>query len=363
MSPTKDAPPAFPRDAWRALARQGLPGLFVPRRYGGRAASLSEGLFALERFGAGCRDNGLALALVANAAGVAPAIARHGRETLKRRVLPSLCRGSLIGAQAVSEEHAGSDVYALSARFRRSGKDFLLDGTKAFVSNADGADFFLVHARAAGTRGMWGLGVFLVEKTRPGLRLGRRFGKMGLPSISLGELELRGCRVPAGNLLGAPGAGAAVFRSVMERLWLGLAAAQAGAMERQLDEAVRYARGRRQFGRSIGEFQAVSHRLADMKTRLEASRAMLRQAARIEGAGLHAAAAAAKLFVSEARWASAQDAVRLRGGRGYLSDFGAEQELRDALAGVLHSGTSDVLKNLVAEVLFANGRSRAGRTH
>jgi alkylation response protein AidB-like acyl-CoA dehydrogenase len=267
--------------------------------------------------------------------------------------LPKLASGEFIGALALTEPEAGSDAFHLRASARREGDGWVLNGTKVFVTNAPIADLFTVFATEDPAKDMRGLCCFLVEKGLRGVRIGRNLPKAGLRTSPWAEVVLDDCRIPAGNLLGRAGGGAAVFNDAMEWERIGIMAWSLGAMERQLEACVRYCGLRQQSGRPLNRFQAVSHKLADMKVRCEAGRLLLYRAAWLKqcGRNCHAEAAQAKLFVSEAYVKNSLEAVQLHGAFGYAAESGLERELRDALAGTIHSGTSEIQRNIIASAL------------
>jgi alkylation response protein AidB-like acyl-CoA dehydrogenase len=253
----------------------------------------------------------------------------------------------------MSEPDSGSDAFALSTRAERVDGGFLLNGRKTFVTNAPVADLYLLFATVDRKRAMWGVTAFLIERGTPGLSISAPIKKMGLTTSPMADVILEDCRVPESALFGAAGGGSAIFNHSMAWERSCILASQVGAMDRQLDVCLRYARERRQFGRPIGDFQMVAGRLADMKVRLEAARLVLYHAARAmaEDDGADLASSLAKLFISEAAVASSLDAVRTHGGYGYMEECGVERDIRDFLGGTLYSGTSDIQRLLVARHL------------
>lgn len=343
----------FARDAWKQCAALGVQGLAVPTEHGGGGADLTTTAIALEALGEGCSDNGLLFAMNAQMWAVMDPIVRFGSPEQRRRHLPGLCDGSLVGAHAATEPEAGSDTFSMRTRARRDGGDYVLDGAKTFVTNGPVADVFLVFAATGERAGFAALSAFLVERGTPGLSASPPMGTMGLRTAPVGEVVLTDCRVPATARLGGERAGAAVFVSAMERERTMILAHTVGAMQRQLDRCVRHARTRKQFGQPIGRFQAVAHRLVEMRLRLESSRLLLHHAVRAADRGERIAdlSALVKLQLSEAFVASSQDALQLHGGYGYMSESGLEREVRDALAGRIYSGTSDMQRNIVARAM------------
>jgi alkylation response protein AidB-like acyl-CoA dehydrogenase len=280
-------------------------------------------------------------------------ILTFGTEAQKQKYLPRLGSGELIGAHGMTEPESGSDAYNLRTRAERRGDGFLLNGSKMFVTSAPVADLALIFATTDPKLGQWGITAFIVEKGTPGFSVTRALDKMGLRTAALCELVLQDCYLPAENRLGPEGGGVSLFSSSMEWERGCILASHVGAMERQLEACVRYARERRQFGQSIGKFQAVANRIADMKVRLETARLMLYKVAWLKQIGKPAVteAAIAKLYLSECFVQSSQDAIRIHGGYGYMTEFEVERDLRDAIGGTLYSGTSDIQRVVIARWL------------
>jgi len=353
-----DRSSCFPADDWRRCAEFGVLGWPVPETYGGGGLDWLTTVVALEGLGYGCVDNGLVFAVNNHLWGCVVYLLVHGTEEQRARYLPAMCRGSLIGAQAVSEPEAGSDVLATSTVAVRDGRRYRLRGTKWFVSNGPVAGVFVVFARTgAPGRDQGALSAFLVTDDLPGLRKTTALEKSGLRTTPMGVLELNDCPVPAENLLSREGAGYTVFTSTIEWERAFTYASQVGAMERILDRSVTYATARSQFGQAIGTFQAVAHRIADMKIRLELARLIVYRVAWLKGEGRIAAmdSAIAKTFISESVVQTAMAAVGVHGARGYLTEWGVERELRDAVGGTIYAGTSDVQRGIIAELLGLRG--------
>ncbi|MDH4132772.1 MAG: acyl-CoA dehydrogenase family protein, partial [Gemmatimonadota bacterium] len=236
----------------------------------------------------------------------------------------------------------------------RRGDHYILNGSKTFVSEAPVADLFVVFGTIDPAQGALGLTGFLVERDTPGLRVGRQIEKMGLKTSPMGEVVFEDCAVPVANRLGREGRAVSIFNDSMEWERGCILASTLGTMQRLLESSVAYARERRQFGRPIGEFQSVANRLVDMKVRLEAARGVLYRAAWAKQHGHPSAgadAAVAKLFVSEALVRTGLDAVQVRGGYGFTTEYEVERDLRDAVGSTLYSGTSDIQRNLIARSL------------
>ena len=345
-----DATGTFSRDMWRKCADFGVQSLPVPSEYGGLGMDPLTIVLALEGFGYGCTDNGLMFSLNAHMWACEIPLVKFGTEQQKRRYLPGLCDGSRVGAHAMTEPGSGSDAFSLTTTARRHGNDFVLNGSKTFVTNAPVADVFVIFATTDRRRAFGGISAFLVDRDTPGLSVGGPLHKMGLRTSPMSELFLDDCVVPADNVLGEPGAGMAIFNAAMKWERSCILACAVGTMQRQLERCITYARERRQFGQPIGKFQSVSHRIVDMKVRLEAARLVLYRAACLLDRGelTHLDAALAKLYLSESFVQSSMDALTVHGGYGYTTEYQFERELRDSLAGRIYSGTSDVLRNVMA---------------
>jgi alkylation response protein AidB-like acyl-CoA dehydrogenase len=344
----------FDRELWRRSAACGIQGLPVPAEFGGRGLTSLDTVVALEALGYGCEDGGLVFALCAHLlAGVVP-LWKHGDDQQRRRLLPGWCDGSLIAANAMTEPQAGSDVFSITLKAERDGAGHRLTGTKTFITNAAVADWAIVFAVTDSAKGFHGgLTAFLLDMSSKGVIRSASFNTVGVRSCAIGEIHLSEAFVPDGMVLGGVGGGSAVFNTAMEWERGCLFAAHVGAMERLLETVIRRVRSRKQFAQSIGKFQAVAHRVADMKVELDAARLLTwRSAWRLQNARTAALEASiTKLFVSEAFLRVSIDAIRTFGGQGLLEEHDVERVTRDALAGVIYSGTSDIQRNIIARWL------------
>jgi hypothetical protein len=349
----RDAAGVFPRDLWKRCADFGIPGLPVPAAYGGSGQDLTTTLLAMETLGYACRDNGLVFSLNAQMWAFELPLVRFGTEDQKNRYLPSLCRGEMIGAHAVTEPEHGSDAMSMAARCFRDGQHYVLDGTKTFVTNGPVADVILAFATHDRGLRAAGISAFLVERGTPGMTLSPPIPKMGLRTSPMGEVALSACRVPAASRLGSEGAGVAIFNAAMEWERACIFASHLGSMQRLLEDTIDYAKGRRQFGQPIARFAPISDRIVDMKVAIEAGRLLLYKVGAIKDAGGDAVldAAIAKLFVSEAHIKQALDALQIHGGYGYSTEYPIERELRDAIPGTIYSGTSEMQRRIIARLL------------
>lgn len=349
----RDQQESFDHDLWRKCADFGLLGLPFPEEYGGAAADIMTTMLMMEGLGYGGKDNGLLFALNAQMWAVQHPISEFGTAEQKARWLPRLIQGALIGAHGMSEPDSGSDAYSLRTRADRCDDGYRLNGTKMFVTNAPVADLAVVFATTAPEKGSWGISAFVIETGTPGFTVSKNIEKMGLRTAPMGELILQDCFIPATNRLGAEGIGAHIFSSAMEWERACILGAHVGAMERQLEESIAYARTRKQFGQPIGKFQSIANRIAEMKVRLETARLLLYKTAWLKQQGKPAQmeAAMAKLYLSEVFVESSMDAIRIHGGYGYTSEFEVERDLRDAIGGTIYSGTSDIQRNIIARYL------------
>jgi alkylation response protein AidB-like acyl-CoA dehydrogenase len=347
----RDRNQEFPRELWKRCAEMGLTGLPVPEEYGGTGLDALTSAIALEALGYGCRDSGLVFSICAHLLSCVVPIWKHGSEAQKRRYLPGLCDGSLIGVHAMTEPESGSDAFNLRTRAEPDGDGFRINGTKMFISNGPIADVVIVFTMTDRDKGFHGgTTPFLVEKGTPGFRVTQKIEKMGLRTSPLGELVFEDVQVPATAALGGVGGGAAMFTEAMDWERVLLFASHLGTMERLLDEGIAYAKTRRQFGQPIGKFQAVSRKIADMKVNLEASRLLTyRAASRLETSrGVALDAAMAKLFVSESLLQTALDTLQILGGYGYSTEYEIERAVRDAVGSTIYSGTSEIQRNIIA---------------
>jgi alkylation response protein AidB-like acyl-CoA dehydrogenase len=343
----------FSRENWQKCAQFGIQGLPFPEEYGGANADILTTMLTMEGLGYGCRDNGLVFALNAQMWSIQSPILYFGTEEQRQKYLPDLCSGEIVGAHGMSEPDSGSDAFSLRTRAERTDDGYVLNGTKMFVTNAPIADLAIVFATVDPNKGMWGITAFLVESETPGFSISRAIPKMGLRTAPMAELILDDCYLPEENLLGTEGAGAKIFNSSMEWERSCILASHLGAMERQLEACIRYARERHQFEQPIGDFQSVANRIVDMKVRLETARLVLYKVAWLKNTGKPATmeAALAKLYLSECFVQSSMDAIRTHGGYGYMTEFETERDLRDAIGGTIYSGTSDIQRTIIARLL------------
>lgn len=343
----------FPRAAWDVAGQGGLLGLSIPSAFGGTGLGASLTARVCEAFGYGCEDGGLVFSAGAHLFACAMPLAESGNESVMRRMLPKLATGEWVGANAISEPEAGSDLAAIRTRATPEAGGFRLDGSKTFVTNAPSADVFLVYASTSPSHGYMGISAFAVERSRPGITVGEPFRKMGLASAQTAPVYFENCWVPADNLLGEAGQGLGIFNRSMSWERTCMFAAFLGAQQRLFAKTLEYARERKQFRRAIAKYAPVGERLARIQLTLERARLLLYSACSALDQGKTAAAevAMAKLAVSEASLACSLDSIRVHGGIGVMMESNIPQGLLDAVPALIFSGTSDLQRETIAREL------------
>ncbi|MCP5158755.1 MAG: acyl-CoA dehydrogenase family protein [Gammaproteobacteria bacterium] len=350
----RDRDQEFSKDLWRKCGEIGIQGLPVPEEYGGSHVDPLSCAIALEALGYGCHDGGLVFSLSAHLLACVVPIWQHGTAEQKRRYLPGLCDGRLIGSHAITEPGSGSDSFSMRTRADKIDGGWRINGTKTFISNGPAADVAIVFAVTDPGKGFHGgATAFLVETSWKGVATSKKFEKLGLRTSPIGELIFEDLDVPDDAVIGKIGSGSAVFGTAMDWERTLLVAGHVGVIERLLETAVMYARTRNQFNQAIGKFQAISHKIADMKVQLEAARLLAYQAAWKLGHARSASldASIGKLFVSESLLKCALECVQIHGGYGFMVEYQVERALRDAIAGTIYSGTSEMQRNIIARWL------------
>lgn len=349
----RDERSEFRMELWQKAADFGVLGWLVPEEYGGRGLGVVTTIRLLEGIGYGCRDNALTLGLNGQLWSVQAPLMHFGTEEQKRRYLPRLCSGELLAAHGMTEPESGSDAFSLRTTAEKVDGGYVLNGHKVYVGLAPVAGLSLVFANTNPDVGQWGVSGFLVDSESEGYTAPPARSKMGLRTSPLGDIVLKDCFVPEENRLGREGAGISIFNYSMDWERGFIFASHVGSMARQLDECVEYGRKREQFGRPISDFQSVSNRLADMRLRLETSRLLLYKLAWMKEKDQPAMVEAAmtKLHLGEAFVQNSIDAVRIHGAKGYLAEYEVERDLRDAMGGVIYSGSSDIQRNIIAKIL------------
>ena len=338
------------------LAALGFLGMLLPEAYDGLGLDTCTYLVALEEIAA--VDASAAVLMSVHNSLPTQMILRYGSEEQRKRFLPKMARGEILGAFALSEPGAGSDAAALTTRATRDGDHWVLSGTKAWVTNGGEAGAILALARTDSPndyKGARGIGTFIVTPDLPGFRVGRKEDKLGLRSSPTVQLHFDDMRVPAENLVGDPSHGFIYAMQSLEHGRLGIAAQAVGIARAALEVAADYAAERRQFGKPIKEFQAIQFKLADMATRVTASRALLYAAAATKDRGepITQFASMSKLMASEAAMFVTTEAIQILGGYGYVTDYPVERYFRDAKVTQIYEGTSEIQRIVIARELYA----------
>jgi len=341
----------FPIDAVRKMGGLGLLGMMVPAEYGGSGAGAVSYCLALQEIAYACASTAVTMS-VANLS--TEPLLKFGSEAQKEKYLSRLASGELLGCFALTEPSAGSDPGSLQLRAEDRGSHFLVNGTKIFITHGGYADVVNLIARTGQDKGNKDLSAFIVEKGFPGFSVGAKEDKMGLRASNTVELIFEDCRIPRENLLGKLGQGFKIAMTALDSGRIGIASQALGIARACLDEAMSYARERRQFGKAISSFQAIQWMIADMATGIEAARLLTLSAARKKDQGVPFTreASMAKLFSSETANRVAYQALQIHGGYGYTKEFKIERLARDARATTIYEGTSEVQRIVIArEVL------------
>jgi hypothetical protein len=350
----RDSISEFGIKEWKKCAEIGILGLPISEKYGGENGDMLTTLLAMESLGYGCIDNGLIHSINSHLWGCSIPIMVFGSEEQKTKYLPSLSRGELIGAHAVTEPNAGSDVFSLRLSAEKISETYVLNGVKSIVSNGPIADLIIVFACNDVKKGFaGGISGFIVEKNDVGVIIGKPIKKMGLNTSPVSEIFFDNCKIDQSRLIGQEGAGISIFNETMAWERSCLFACHIGAMRRLLENCVDYSKKRKQFGQYIGKYQAISHQLAEIKVSIELGRLMLFKIAflKMRGKNVVLETSIAKLYISESIKKAALAAVQIHGAYGYFSELGIEKELRDSIAATIYSGTSEIQKNIIAKYL------------
>ena len=345
----------FDRESWAKLGEFGLLGLHFPEELGGGGSDVVTSVVAAEALGEAGVDGGLTLSLGAHTYLCADTIFAHGNKEQREKYIPKLASGEWIGCMGLTEPGAGSDVSSLRTRAERRGDTWVLNGTKMFITNGSIADVAVIYARIDSAPGRpEGISAFIVEKGAPGFKVGRTLKKMGVRTSPTAELIFEDCAIPAENLIGLEGNGFLMAMQTVEWDRSALLAPFVGAMSFLIQRCARYAQEREQFGRPIASFQAVKHRLADMKIFYEAARSLVYRIAWCKDQGRplnHLEAAVAKLFVGDWSLKPTNDALLILGGYGYCHEYDVERVFRDSRLAPIGGGTSDIQKVLISRLM------------
>jgi alkylation response protein AidB-like acyl-CoA dehydrogenase len=341
----------IPKELIKKLFDLGVMAIEVPEKYNGTGATLFHSVLAVEALSR--VDGSIGVMVDVQNTLFVNALVKWGSEDIKQRFLPRLSVDT-IGAYALSEAGSGSDAFALSTRAVKDGDNFVLTGRKLWITNGNEADVFIVFANINPEQGYRGITAFLVERGMPGFTVGKKEDKLGIRASSTCELLLDGCKVPAANVLGEVGKGYKVAMETLNEGRIGIGAQMLGVAQAALDHTIAYTKERKQFGKAIGEFQAVKHQIARAAIELEAARLLVYNAARLRDAGepFLTEAAMCKIFSSEVAERVTSLAINLFGGNGFVKEYPVEKLWRDAKIGQIYEGTSNLQLETIAKQLL-----------
>ncbi|MBU0513526.1 MAG: acyl-CoA dehydrogenase family protein [Proteobacteria bacterium] len=341
----------FPRELMKVLAQADLCGLIIPEAYGGLGGGCLENCIAVEELSRACL--GVSTTYAASFLGAFP-IMLYGSDAQKEKYLPAVAGGEKLAAFALTESASGSDAGSIQTRAERDGDDYVISGSKQWITNGGEAQIYSVIAITDPTKGPRGASAFIVEDGDPGFSFGRKESKLGIRASATRELIFDDCRIPADRLLGREGLGFVIAMRTFDQSRPGVGAQGVGVAQGALDEAARFAKERQQFGRPIIGFQAVAHMLANMATKIEAARALTYAVARHIDSGakdIGKVSAMAKLFPTDVAMDVTTDAVQVLGGHGYMRDYPVEKMMRDAKILQIYEGTNQIQRNVIGQEL------------
>jgi alkylation response protein AidB-like acyl-CoA dehydrogenase len=348
----------YPTEIQKELAKADLCGLWIPEEYGGMGKGTFESALVTEELARVC--GGVAANYAVNALATYP-ILIGGTEEQKKHFLPPIARGEKVSAFALTEPGAGSDAASLSTMAVPDGNDYILNGTKCFITNAEVAEVYTVITMTDKSKGTRGTTAFIVEKGTPGFVIGKEENKMGIRATMTRELHFQDCRVPKGNMLGKIGEGFKIGMRTLDKSRPGIAAQAVGIAQGALEASVEYAKTRQQFNQPIIHFQAIQFMLADMATQIEAARALVYQVCKNIDAGVEnysKESAMAKLFASDVAMKVTTDAVQIFGGYGYMKEYPVEKMMRDAKITQIYEGTNQIQRVVIGASVVREGASR-----
>ena len=342
----------FPMETVEKMAKLGIMGIPIPTEYGGAGGDNILYTMAVEELSRVCATTGVIVS--AHTSLCCAPILEHGTQAQKEKYLPKLAKGEWIGAFGLTEPNAGTDASAQQTMAEKHGDHYVLNGTKIFITNASYADVFIIMAMTDKSKGTRGISAFIVEKDFPGFSIGKKEKKLGIRGSATCELIMENCIVPAENLLGAEGKGFGIAMKTLDGGRIGIASQALGIAQGAMDETVKYVMERKQFGKPIGKFQNTQFQLADLETKIEASRLLVRKAAfkKDKKQPYSADAAMAKLFAAETAMEMTTKAVQFHGGYGYTREYPVERMMRDAKITEIYEGTSEVQRMVIAAHLL-----------
>ncbi len=342
----------FPHEIIKYLAQSDLCGVYIEEKYGGLGGGVFEMALVVEQLSRAC--GGIALAFAGTGLGTYPIIL-FGNEEQKRKYLPDIASGKHLAAFALTEHDAGSDAAGIRTTATLDGDEYVLNGTKQWITNGGEADVYTVVACTNKDKGARGFSAFIVEKDTPGFTYGKEEDKMGIRASCTRELIFNDCRIPKENLLSREGMGFIVAMKTLDRTRPGVAAQAVGIATGAFEAALKYSREREQFGQPISSFQAVQHMLADMAIQIEASRALVYQTCRFIDSGaknISKESAMSKVIASDTAMKVTVDAVQVMGGYGYMREYPVEKMMRDAKITQIYEGTNQIQRNVIAQELI-----------
>lgn len=348
----------FPWELMKIFAQSDLFAIFVPEEYGGLGKGILDLCIIIEELSKACA--GVAVSYAASALGAYPIIL-FGSEEQKKKYLPQIAKGEKLTAFALTESDAGSDAGSIRTTAVRDGDDYILNGNKQWITNGGEAEIYTVIAITDRTRGSRGASAFMVEKGTTGFSFGKKENKMGIRCSATRELIFNDCRIPKENLIGGEGKGFLVMMKTLDKSRPGVAAQAVGIAQGALDDAIKYARERIQFGKPISSFQGIQFMLADMATQIEAARALLYAGARFidsNAKDISKISSMTKLFASDVAMKVTTDAVQIFGGYGYMKDYPVEKRMRDAKITQIYEGTNQIQREVIALQLIKEAARR-----
>ncbi len=339
----------FPWDIMKAMAQADLFGLFIPEEFGGLGKKSLELCIAVEELSKACL--GVSTSYAANALGTYPLLL-FGSDAQKKKYLSDIAAGKRLVAFGLTEANAGSDAGGIQTTAKLEGNEYVINGTKQWITNGGEAEIYTIIAITDKSKGPRGASAFVVEKGTPGFTFGKKENKMGIRASATTELIFNNCRIPKENLIAKEGMGFIVAMKTLDSSRTGVGAQGVGVAQGAIDEAVKFARHRVQFGQPVTSFQAVQHMLADMQTQTEAARALVYAVARFVDTGakdVSRASAMAKLFATDVAMKVTTDAVQVMGGSGYMKEYPVEKMMRDAKILQIYEGTNQIQRNVIAQ--------------